>query len=190
MNQDTRRLLAAAMAAATALAVPACKSETAADNDQAEASGPSGQTLAAMVAGADGLSTVSEGLKDAGLVQVFDGTAPYTVLAPRDAAFEKLGEAGADLKQPEQRAALAAILRDHILPGYLTPEDIGKAIDRAAGNSVKMKTMGDHVVSFARDGDVIVATQADGATARFAGDALLAGNGVAIPVDGVLKKVA
>jgi uncharacterized surface protein with fasciclin (FAS1) repeats len=122
-------------------------------------------------------------------VQVFDGTAPYTILAPQDAAFDKLGEAGTELRKPEQRAAMVAIVRDHIIPGYLTPDDIGDAIDRAAGNGVKMRTMGDHVVTFARDGEAITVTQEDGSTARLVGEPLLAGNGVAIPVDGVLKKI-
>ena len=38
-----------------------------------------------------------------------------------------------------------------------------------------------------RAGDAITVTGEDGATARFAGTALRARNGVAIPVDGVLK---
>jgi len=93
------------------------------------------------------------------------------------------------LQKPEQRAALAALLRDHILPGYVTRDDINDALRRAAGNGVKMKTMGGHVVTFAGTGKAVTVTQEDGSSAKLAGDPLLAGNGVAIPIDGVLKKL-
>ena len=40
------------------------------------------------------------------------------------------------------------------------------------------------------EGETIIVTSEDGASARFAGEALRASNGVAIPLDGVLHKVA
>ena len=177
---------ASALACAAVLALPGCKQAETADTPSSQ---PSDKTLAASLAGTSDLSTVSGALKDTGLSQVFDGAAPYTILAPTDSAFAKLGPAGADLRQPEQRAALAALLRDHIVPGYLTPGDINQALDRAAGNSVKMKTMGGHLVTFSHAGKVLTVTQEDGSRADIAGDAVLAGNGVALPVDAVLKKL-
>lgn len=182
-----RRLTAALAAAAGALMLPACSGEVAEEDDGAAE--VSSETLASVVEEADGLTVVSDVLGDAGLAQVFDGAAAYTLFAPQDMAFDALGEAGDDLRSPEQRAAMVAILRDHIVPGYLTPSDIGKAIELADDGSVEMRTMGDHTLTFTSEGDTITATGEDGASARFTGDALQASNGVAIPLDGLLKQV-
>ena len=50
-----------------------------------------------------------------------------------------------------------------------------------------MRTTGGHVLTFTADSDAITVAAEDGATAQFAGEALRARNGVAIPLDGVLK---
>lgn len=174
-----------ALVAAT-LALQGC-SKDAADEETAEVSS---ETLAALIEEADDLSTVSGVIGEAGLAQVFDGAASYTLLAPQDAAFDALGEAGDELRSPEERPAMVAILRDHIVPGYLTPADIAKAVEAADDGSVEMRTMGGHVVTFTGEGEAIAVTAEDGASARFAGEALRGSNGVAIPLDGVLRKVA
>jgi uncharacterized surface protein with fasciclin (FAS1) repeats len=172
--------------AVTALALQGCSRDDAADGEAAEVST---ETLASLIMEADDLSTVADVIGEAGLAQVFDGAASYTLLAPTDAAFDALGERGENLRSPEQRAALVAILRDHIVPGYLTPADIVNAIESASDGSVEMRTMGDHVVTFTGEGEAITVTAEDGATVRFAGEALLGSNGVAIPLNGVLRKV-
>ena len=182
------KVLSALAAAAGALMLPACSGETDEAGDSAAA--VSNETLASVIEDADGLSVVSAVLGDAGLAQVFDGAASYTLFAPQDGAFDALGEAGEDLRSPEQRAAMVAILRDHIVPGYLTPDDIGNAIEAADDGSVEMRTMGAHTLTFTGEGETITVTGEDGASARFAGDALRASNGVAIPLDGVLKRIA
>jgi uncharacterized surface protein with fasciclin (FAS1) repeats len=182
----TTRIMAALSAAAGALMLPACSGDSDDDAGMAEVSN---ETLASVVDDADGLTLVSDVLGEAGLAQVFDGAAAYTLFAPQDAAFDALGEAGDDLRSPEQRAAMVAILRDHIVPGYLTPQDIGNAIELADDGSVEMRTMGNHTLTFTSDDDAIVVTAQDGASARFSGNALRASNGVAIPLDAVLKRV-
>ena len=182
------RILAALAAAAGAVMLPAC-SDDATDESEGTAA-VSDETLASVVEDADGLSTVSDVLGDAGLEQVFDGAAAYTLFAPQDTAFDALGEAGDDLRTVEQRPAMVAILRDHIVPGYLTPDDIANAIELADDGQVQMRTMGGHTLTFSGTRDAITVTAEDGASARFAGDALRASNGVAIPLDGVLKQVA
>lgn len=187
MGVAMRRWLASAFAGSLILAAAACSRESA-DGDEAAAA-PSTETLAALVAQADDLSTVSTMLKDAGLAQVFDGAAAYTLLAPQDDAFENLGELGTALRTPEQRPAMVAVLRDHIVPGYLTPADIKKAIELDSDGKVAMRTMAGHTLTFAEADGTITATGEDGKAVRFAGDALLATNGVAIPVDGLAVDV-
>jgi uncharacterized surface protein with fasciclin (FAS1) repeats len=169
-------------AAACAILLAACSSE---GEDSEGTVEPSNQTLAEAIAGADGLSAVATALGDTGLAEVFDGAAAYTLLAPRDAVFDGLGEAGEALRTEDQRPAMVALLRDHIVPGYLTPQDIAKAIELDDDGRVAMKTMAGHILTFSSDGGTLTATGADGATARFSGDALLARNGVAIPVEGL-----
>jgi uncharacterized surface protein with fasciclin (FAS1) repeats len=166
------------------LLLAACSGEPGEADGQAAAE-PGSETLAALVAQADDLSAVSATLEDAGLAQVFDGVAAYTLLAPRDVAFEKLGAAGETLRSPEQRPAMVAVLRDHIVPGYLTPQDIARAIELDEDGKVAMKTMAGRTLTFASADGAITATGEDGGSVRFAGDALLASNGVAIPVDGL-----
>ena len=169
-----RRRLAAATA--IALAVAACSGGDEA-GEQAAQTEVSDETLA----------TASQAVEETGLAQVFEGVAAYTFLAPTDEAFDRLGEASADLRSPEQRPAMAAILRDHIVPGYLTPDDIRNAIELSDDDRVEMRTTGGHVLTFTADSDAITVAAEDGATAQFAGEALRARNGVAIPLDGVLK---
>ena len=179
-----RRRLAAATA--IALAVAACSGGDEA-GEQAAQTEVSDETLATLVAGDANLATASQALEETGLAKVFEGVAAYTFLAPTDEAFDRLGEASADLRSPEQRPAMAAILRDHIVPGYLTPDDIRNAIELSDDDRVEMRTTGGHVLTFTADSDAITVAAEDGATAQFAGEALRARNGVAIPLDGVLK---
>lgn len=180
----SRRALAA-MASLALLAVPACSTEEPAEQASTE---PTDDTLAEAISDAGDLSVVAAALGDSGLAQVFDGAGSYTIFAPNDAAFEALGETGEALREPGQSAAMTAVLRDHIVPGYLTPTDIQAAIE-AQGGAVKVETMGDHALTFTRANDGIRVTSEDGSAAMLTGDALKARNGVAIALDGVLKKV-
>ena len=150
---------------------------------------PGAATLTAAIGGAAGMSTVAAALKSTGLAPVFDGTAPYTVLVPDDDAFGALGETASSLKAPENGAAMAAVIKAHVLPGYLTVADIGAALNKAQGKPVRMTTMAGTEVSFTRSGETLAVTAADGSTAKVAGREVTAGNGVAIPVDAVLKKI-
>ena len=181
-----RKLAISWALAVAAVALHGCARDDAAEGEAEEAST---KTLAALIAEADGLSTVAGVIGEAGLAQVFDGAASYTLLAPQDSAFEALGEAGEEMRSADQRPAMVAILRDHIVPGYLTPQDIARAVETDDDGSVEMRTMGGHVVTFTGEGEAITVTAEDGATARFAGEALRGSNGAAIPLDGVLRKV-
>ena len=181
----TGRRAVACLSALALLALPACSAEEDADPATAESSD---DTLAEAISEAGDLSTVASALGEPGLAQVFDGAGSYTIFAPNDAAFEALGETGAALREPGQSAAMTAVLRDHIVPGYLTPADIESAIE-AQGGAVKVETMGDHALTFTRADDGIRVTSEDGSAAMLTGNALKARNGVAIALDGVLKKV-
>lgn len=145
------------------------------------------QSLAALLAEREGHAEVAEAMRDTGLIQVFDGTAYYTLLAPTDAAFGGIPAGDEVADEETRRAALAALLRDHILPGYLTTEDIAQAIADSGTDSVQIQSMGDHTLTFSSEGEALRVSNEDGASALILASEGRATNGVVIPVDGVLK---
>ncbi|QDU65618.1 fasciclin domain-containing protein [Engelhardtia mirabilis] len=63
-------------------------------------------------------STLVTAVGAAGLVDVLSGPGPFTVLAPTDEAFAQLDEGLLEsLLQPENRATLAAVLKNHVIAG-------------------------------------------------------------------------
>lgn len=175
---------AAPLALAAALALGACSQEG--DGDPAAMDEKVDRTLAAAIAQAPGLSTVASSLSEAGLAGVFDGPGSYTILAPDDQAFAKLGENADELTAAENRALLVAVLRDHVLPGHITPDAIRQAIE-ANGGPVSMRTLGEGTVEFSLDSEAITVAGDEGMRAQTEGSALIASNGVVIPLDGLLK---
>lgn len=178
------RTCLAALAVIGLVPLAACSDDA---GEEASALAEGDGDLASALAGEDRLSQFSAALSGAGLAGAFKGPGDYTVLAPENAAFEKLGDTGKELLQPDQKAILAAILREHILPGAMTREDIAQALDNAQGKPVTVATMGSGAVQFSKDGDTIVATGADGSKATLSADTVTGTNGVAIPIDGFLK---
>lgn len=147
---------------------------------------PSNQTLTAAVDEAADLSSLETLIEVSGLNTVFEGVGPYTLLAPTDAALQA---AAPDLGQAANRAAAAALLRAHVLPGAVTRADIGKAID-ASGGPVTMRTMAGGEVTFSRDGQTILVAGPGNSRARLTGAEQLVANGVVQPVDGVVAPAA
>ena len=150
-----------------------------------EAAAPSNATLAAAIAGEEGLDTLESVTRSSGLAEVLEGKGPYTVFAPVNAA---LGTAGSELAGDALKAQSAALLRAHIVPGALTRADIEAALNRGGSDGVKMRTMADSLLTFTKSGDAIVVTAADGATGKLTGSEEVVSNGVVQPVDGVLVR--
>lgn len=147
-------------------------------------------TLAAALGSSRDLSSARSAFDRSGLASVLEGPGSYTVLAPTDDAFDALGETGEALMEDEdQRPILAGVLRDHMLPGHLTPEAIGEAIDRSGG-PVVMTTLAGEDVTFSRSGDGVEVSFGDSEGVAFAGTATATNNGVIIPIDGVLLPAA
>ena len=149
----------------------------------------SDETLAAALAGIDALDTVARAMSETGLSQVFDGAGSYTVFAPTDDAFARLGAPGNRLFERDNRAALVAVLRDHVVPGRLMPHVIMAAIKANGGQAVQMRTVGDGTIAFTQQDGKLTMIGADGSVVHMAGPAMAASNGVAIPLDGLLKKL-
>lgn len=142
-------------------------------------------TLAAALSEVPDLASLNGAISSAQLMPIFESAASYTLLAPHDDAFAALGQQGQALMTDEQRPLLAGVLREHILPGHLTPENVRAAIE-SQGGEVKMTTLGGDEITFSLDDGELVATNPAGESARFVGNAIAATNGVIIPVDTVL----
>jgi uncharacterized surface protein with fasciclin (FAS1) repeats len=184
--------------AAAVLLAAACGKEggnvAAADsNGAAPASGaaargeqPKTNLLQALGGSADH-KTLANAVQAAGLTETLSGAQPYTLFAPTEAAFEKLAPGTANgLLAPEAKGQLVALLTGHIVPGVVTAADLERAVDRGKGKA-ELATVGGSRLSFARDGNSLVVTDAAGGKARVTGSEQLASNGVVHSVDGVLQ---
>ena len=93
--------------AATALVTPALAQ-----------SNPSDQNIVQVAAKAGQFNTLLAAAKAADLAGALAGKGPFTVFAPTDAAFAKLGKATiADLLKPANKQKLADILKYHVVAG-------------------------------------------------------------------------
>jgi uncharacterized surface protein with fasciclin (FAS1) repeats len=151
---------------------------------------PASEKGAASESVAEGLSTsadhgrLADALKAAGLADTLSGAQPYTIFAPTDAAFQKLEGEGNDILAAENKAALVALLTGHIVPGLVTAEDLGRAIDRGKGKAV-IATVGGGDLTFTRSGDAVEVAGPDGSRARV-GAGRNQSNGAIHPIDTVL----
>jgi uncharacterized surface protein with fasciclin (FAS1) repeats len=180
-----RTLMRRALTPLAVVLLAACGAE----NDKAagttEQVEPSSRTLAATLRADAGFGTLGRIATNAGLTEVLDGVGPYTLFAPADAAFPP-DAAPADVADQDRRAESAALLRAHVVPGALTRQDIGAALDGDADGSVQMRTMANTLVTFSREGSAIVVTSESGARGRLTGEERVARNGVMQPVDALL----
>lgn len=77
--------------------------------------------------GAGQFGTLVAAVKAAGLVDTLKGPGPFTVFAPTDEAFARLGKATLDdLLKPENKAKLASILTYHVVAGKVQAADVVK----------------------------------------------------------------
>ncbi|MBW7904203.1 MAG: fasciclin domain-containing protein [Phycisphaerae bacterium] len=95
------------------------------------------------------LKTFVKLIEAADLASTFSGKGPYTVFAPTDEAFKKLGQAKLDeWMKPENKAKLQKILKNHVLEGHKAAADI-KAMKTAktlAGTEIKISIKDNHVM--------------------------------------------
>lgn len=184
-----RTLMRRALTPLAVVLLAACGAENDKTADTTERVEPSSRSLAATLRAEAGFGTLGRIATNAGLADVLDGVGPYTLFAPADAAFPE-DAAPADVADQDRRAESAALLRAHIVPGALTREDIGAALDGDADGSVQMRTMANTLLTFSREGSAIVVTSESGAGGRLTGEERVARNGVMQPVDALLVRPA
>lgn len=82
--------------------------------------------------------TLIAALEKAGLLDTLNGPGPFTILAPADDAFAKLGSKVDDLLKPENLPRLKAILAYHVIPGRLSSADLIKAASATTVNGQRV----------------------------------------------------
>ena len=84
----------------------------------------SDETIAAVASGNADLSTLVAALKAGDLVTTLEGTGPYTVFAPTNAAFADIQSTVDTLLEPGNKTDLQQVLTYHVVPGTYTAADL------------------------------------------------------------------
>ena len=84
------------------------------------------KNIVEVAVGAGTFNTLVAAVKAAGLAETLQGTGPFTVFAPTDAAFAKLPKGTVEALLAD-KAKLASILTYHVVAGKVTAGDIVKA---------------------------------------------------------------
>ena len=135
------KLRIAKMAAATLVGVALGASSTfagAADKDIINTAMAAGQ-----------FKTLTTAINAAGLTATLEGSGPFTVFAPTDAAFAALPPGTVEnLLKPENKAQLVAVLTYHVVPGAVTSAEVGKLTEAKTvnGSTVELRTTGASVM--------------------------------------------
>jgi uncharacterized surface protein with fasciclin (FAS1) repeats len=188
------------MAAASALALSACASETPADTetevvadeamgtDNMVAAEPAGdKNIVALAQTNPQASTLVSAVTAAGLGETLSGTGPFTVFAPANSAFAKVDKATLDgLMKPENKAALGEVLKYHVVEGKVASADLAKMITDGGGTAT-VKTLNGSLKA-TMDGDKIVLTDSKGGKSTVTAPDMMASNGVVHSIDTVLMK--
>ena len=83
-------------------------------------------------------STLCDLLKAADLVDTLKGAGPFTVFAPTNAAFEKLGKDKLEALKKD-KAKLASVLKYHVASGSMMAADVTKAKTIKTVNGAELK---------------------------------------------------
>ncbi len=156
-------------------AAPAAHAETHAETAVKAEKAAEAQDIVKAVAANAELSTLVAALNAAELTEALSGAGPFTVFAPTNAAFEKLGkDKVADLLKPENKEQLIAVLKYHVVPGKIAAVD-------AKGATVDLTTLNGAVVKVDGKGEVVKVGEATVTKTD-----IVAANGVVHEIDTVI----
>jgi len=131
-------------------------------------------------------TTLVAAVKAAGLVETLQGTGPFTVFAPTNAAFAKLPAGTVEmLVKPENKAKLTKILTCHVVAANAMSPAIAKMIADDKGTH-PVKTVGGCVLQAKMMGDKITLTDENGNVATVTIADVKQSNGVIHVIDTVI----
>ena len=131
-------------------------------------------------------TTLVAAVKAAGLVDTLQGTGPFTVFAPTNAAFAKLPAGTVDsLLKPEMKEKLVGVLTYHVVPGRYSVKDLWEASNKGGGKA-KFKTVEGEELTVEFKGQVLTIRDAKGNASRVTIQNVFQSNGVIHVIDSVL----
>jgi uncharacterized surface protein with fasciclin (FAS1) repeats len=131
-------------------------------------------------------TTLVTAVKAAGLVDTLQGSGPFTVFAPTNAAFAKLPAGTVDsLLKPEMKEKLVGVLTYHVLPGRYSVRDLWEASNKGGGKA-KFKTVEGEELTVEFKGQVLTIRDAKGNASRVTIQNVFQSNGVIHVIDSVL----
>ena len=130
--------------------------------------------------------TLSAAMKAAGLDNVLSYDGPFTVFAPSDQALDTLfSDTATDLFEPENKGALQALLRYHIIAGEFTASRILRALCRGGGKATFMTVQGESLTATIKGIDIVL-TDSFGNTAMITTADVNQCNGIIHEIDSVI----
>ncbi len=133
-------------------------------------------------------ATLIKVIKASGLEDNITNNGTYTIIAPKNKAFEALPSGKLeDLMMPQNQGALQDLLTFHIIAGNFTQDDIKTKI-KESGGEFSIRTIGQGgnlVFSTDADGNVMVKDYAGIKTPL--GNPIIRNNGVVYTIDRVMK---
>ena len=131
-------------------------------------------------------TTLVAAVKAAGLVDTLQGSGPFTVFAPTNAAFAKLPAGTVDsLLKPQMKEKLVAVLTYHVLPGRLSVKDLWEASNKGGGKA-KFKTVEGEELTVEFKGQVLTIRDFKGNASKVTVQNVFQSNGVIHVIDNVL----
>jgi len=129
--------------------------------------------IISVAAGADEFKTFISAVHAAGLENKLQGKGPFTIFAPTDDAFAKLPDGMVeDLLKPANKAQLAGLLANHVVPGKIMTADI---------KTMKATNVSGQDLNIQVDGDLVTVDNC-----RVVQADLVATNGVIHAIDTVI----
>ena len=131
-------------------------------------------------------TTLVAAVKAAGLVDTLQGSGPFTVFAPTNAAFAKLPAGTVDsLLKPQMKEKLVAVLTYHVLPGRLSVKDLWEASNKGGGKA-KFKTVEGEELTVEFKAQVLTIRDSKGNASKVTVQNVFQSNGVIHVIDNVL----
>ena len=131
-------------------------------------------------------TTLVAAVKAGGLVDTLEGTGPFTVFAPTNAAFAALPAGTVDtLLKPENKPTLDKVLTYHVVPGRLDSKALDQQI-MSGGGKAMLKTVQGDMLTVTGSGKSLSVTDDKGNTARVTIADVYQSNGVILVIDKVL----
>ena len=132
-------------------------------------------------------TTLVAAVKAAGLVDTLQGSGPFTVFAPTNAAFQKLPAGTVEtLLMAENKPVLTKVLTYHVVPGRLSSVDLKKQIKAGNGVATLETASGGSLWAMMHGADLIIKDE-HGTMAKITQANVFQSNGVIHVIDTVVQ---